>query len=81
METATEFIKFLDHLIPLFARDRNEDQSGQIEYLQNENKKKEDEINKMKIDIDKINEDRTNLQKNINNLNKEFSIFLKKAYK
>jgi len=72
MELAAAFIDgALNGLSSISRDDRDEDQSRQIEYLENENRKKEDEINKMKIDIDKINEDRTNLQKDINNLNEK----------
>ena len=72
MELAAAFIDgALNGLSSISRDDRDEDQSRQIEYLENENRKKEDEINKMKIDIDKINEDRNNLQKDINNLNEE----------
>ena len=58
-------------LLSIFGNNRKAEQNRQIEYLKNENRKKEDEINKMKSTINKINNQNNNLQKNINKLNEE----------
>ena len=58
-------------LASIFGNKGKKEQNRQIEYLKEENRKKIDEINKMKTAINEINEQKNNLQKNINKLNEE----------
>ena len=58
-------------LASIFGNKGKKEQNRQIEYLKEENRKKIDEINKMKTAINEINEQKNNLQNNINKLNEE----------
>ena len=61
-------------LASIFGNKGKKEQNRQIEYLKEQNRKKIDEINKMKTAINEINEQKNNLQNNINKLNDELII-------